>query len=130
MVCNLQISPYNWITCPLFIYLFICLFVCLFCPLLSEISRNNQFQWIAAEAGKGEFVAVKHRQPKPMPSHTDTLPEESSVVEMTKQANTHQAPVSMPRGRMRQVLHDARTSGAASHVRQARIPRGREPLPT
>ena len=26
-----------------------------------------------------------------MPSHTDTLPEESSVVEMTKQADTHQA---------------------------------------
>ena len=36
-------------------------------------------------------MAVKHRQPKPMPSHTDTLPEESSVVEMTKQADTHQA---------------------------------------
>ena len=87
MVCNLQISPYNCITCPLFIYLFICLF----CPLLSEISRNNQFEWIAAEAGKGEFVAVKRRQPKPMPSHTDTLPEESSVVEMTKQADTQQA---------------------------------------
>lgn len=63
----------------------------MFCLLLSEISRNNQFEWIAAEAGKGEFVAVKHRQPKPMPSHTDTLPEESSVVEMTKQADTHQA---------------------------------------
>ena len=76
-------------------------------------------------------MSVKPRQPKPMPSHNDTLAEESSVVEMTKQADTHQAdvrqtPVSMPRGRMRQVLHDTRTSGAASHVRQARIP----PLPT
>ena len=58
----------------LFIYLFIYIFVCLFCPLLSEIPRNNQFEWIAAEAGKGEFVSVKHRQPKPMPSHTVTLP--------------------------------------------------------
>jgi len=36
-------------------------------------------------------VSVKHRQPKPMPSHTDTLPEENSVVEMTKQADSHQA---------------------------------------
>ena len=36
-------------------------------------------------------MSVKHRQPKLMPSHTDTLPEESSVVEMTKQADTHQA---------------------------------------
>ena len=36
-------------------------------------------------------MSVKHRQPKPMPSHTDTLPEESSVAEMTKQADTHQA---------------------------------------
>ena len=33
-------------------------------------------------------MAVKHRQPKPMPSHTDTLPEESSFFEMTKQADT------------------------------------------
>jgi len=73
------------------IYLLIYLFIYLFCPLLSVIPRNNQFEWITAEAGKGEFVSVKHRQPKPMPSHTDTLPEESSVVEMTKQADTHQA---------------------------------------
>ena len=87
MVCILQISPYNWITCPLFIYLL----VCLLCPLLSEIPRNNQFEWIAVEAGKGEFVVVKHRRPKAIPSHTDTLPEESSIVEMTKQADTHQA---------------------------------------
>ena len=36
-------------------------------------------------------MSVKHRRPKPMPSHTDTLPEESSVIEMTKQADTHQA---------------------------------------
>ena len=36
-------------------------------------------------------MSVKRRQPKPMPSHTVTLPEESSVVEMTKQADTHQA---------------------------------------
>ena len=36
-------------------------------------------------------MSVKHRRPKPMPSHTDTLPEESSVVEMAKQADTHQA---------------------------------------
>ena len=36
-------------------------------------------------------MSVEHRQPKPLPSHTDTLPEESSVVEMTKQADTHQA---------------------------------------
>ena len=34
---------------------------------------------------------MKHRQPKAMPSHTVTLLEESSVVEMTKQADTHQA---------------------------------------
>ena len=34
---------------------------------------------------------MKPRQPKPMPSHNDTLAEESSVVEMTKQADTHQA---------------------------------------
>ena len=65
---------------------FIYLFVCLFCLLLSEIPRNNHFEWIAAEAGKGEFVSVKHRQPKPMPSNTDT-----SVVEMTRQPDTHQA---------------------------------------
>ena len=71
--------------------LFIYLFICLFCPLLSEIPRNNQFEWIAAEAGKGEFVLVKHRQPKPVSSHTDTLPEESSAFEKTKQADTHQA---------------------------------------
>ena len=32
-------------------------------------------------------MSVKHRQPKPMPYHTDTLPKESSVVEMTKQAD-------------------------------------------
>ena len=87
MVCILQISPYNCIACPLFIYLL----VCLLCPLFSEIPRNNQFEWIAAEAGKREFVVVKHRQPKAIPSHTDTLPEESSIVEMTKQADTHQA---------------------------------------
>ena len=37
-----------------------------------------------------------------------------------------QIPVSMPRGRMRQVLHDAQTFGAASHVRQARIPPSRD----
>ena len=36
-------------------------------------------------------MSVKPRQPKPMPSHNDTLAEESSVVEMTKQADTHQA---------------------------------------
>ena len=71
--------------------LFIYLFICLFCPLLSEVRRNSQFEWIAAEAGKGEFVSVKHRRPKPMPSHADTLHEESSVVEMTKQADTHHA---------------------------------------
>ena len=43
------------------------------------------------EAGKGEFFSVKHRQPKLTPSATDTLPEEGSVVEMTKQVDTHQA---------------------------------------
>ena len=36
-------------------------------------------------------MLVKHRLPKVMPSHTDTLPKESSVVEMAKQADTHQA---------------------------------------
>ena len=35
-------------------------------------------------------MSVKHRQPKPAPSHTDSSPEEGSAIEMTQQADTHQ----------------------------------------
>ena len=52
----------------------------------ARIPRNNQFERITAEPGKGEFVWVKHKQPKPAPSHKD-----SSAIEMTQQADTHHA---------------------------------------
>ena len=35
-------------------------------------------------------MSVKHRQPKTVPSHTDSSPEEGSAIEMTQQADTHQ----------------------------------------
>ena len=38
-------------------------------------------------------MSVKHRQPKPAPSHTESSPEEGSAIENTQQADTHQAPV-------------------------------------
>jgi len=40
--------------------------------------------------GKGEFVSVKHRQPKPAASHTESSPEEGSAIENTQQGDTHQ----------------------------------------
>ena len=58
--------------------------------LFTGIPHNNQFEWIATEPGKGKFVSVKNRQPKSVPSHTDSLPEEGSAIEMTQQADTHQ----------------------------------------
>lgn len=84
----------------------------------ARIPRNNQFERITAEPGKGEFVWVKHKQPKPAPSHKDSLPKEGSAIEMTQQADTHHAEslFYMPWRRMHEVLHDARTSGPAPHV--------------
>ena len=35
-------------------------------------------------------MSVKHRQPRPAPSHIDSSPEEGSFIEMTQQADTHQ----------------------------------------
>lgn len=57
----------------------------------ARIPRNYQFERITAEPGKGEFVWVKHKQPKPAPSHKDSLPKEGSAIEMTQQADTHHA---------------------------------------
>ena len=57
----------------------------------ARIPRNNQFERITAEPGKGEFVWVKHKQPKPAPSHKYSLPKEGSAIEMTQQADTHRA---------------------------------------
>ena len=36
-------------------------------------------------------MSVKHRQPKPAASHTESSPEEGSAIENTQQADTHQA---------------------------------------
>ena len=64
---------------------------CLFWSLLSGIPHNNQVKWIAERPGKGEFVSVKPRQPKPATSHTDSLLKEGSTTEMTQQANANLA---------------------------------------
>ena len=83
-------------------------------------------------------MSVKHRQPKPMPSHTDTLPEESSVFEMTKQADTHHSDRSlfpcpedgcvksyMTHGRLQQHLmygkHEFRRAESLSLLDRAKI---------
>jgi len=36
-------------------------------------------------------VSVKHRQPKPAASYTESSPEEGSAIEITQQADTNQA---------------------------------------
>ena len=59
--------------------------------LLSESSRNNQFEWIATKPGTGESLSVKHRRPKSVQSHTDSSSEESSAIRMTQHTDTYQA---------------------------------------
>ena len=55
----------------------------IFWSFLSGIQHNNQCKWIAERPGKGEFVSVKPRQPKPATSHTDSLLKDGSTAEMT-----------------------------------------------
>ena len=57
------------------------------------------------EPGKGNFVLVKHRQPKSASSHTDSSPEEGSAIKMTQQADTHQTE-SLLFGRLEQQAAD------------------------
>ena len=84
MLCNLQRNK------PVPLYHTLLFTMYLFFSFLSGLPPNNQSEWVTVEPGKGEFVSVKHRKPKPAPSHKDSLPEEGSAIKMTQQADTHQ----------------------------------------
>ena len=86
MLCNLPVNK------SVLLYHMLLFFIHVPLSLLPELSRNNQFEWIAAKPGRGEFfLSVKHRRPKSVQSHTDSSPEESSAIRMTQHTDTYQA---------------------------------------